>query len=180
MSTYIWINVYPLVSFRPKMDNRRHLEESLMDNNSVLRSLRYALDCNDAQMARILALGGIELETVDMEAMLRQDDEEGFTPCENETLSRFLDGLIIHRRGPSDRPGAERQVVSIDNNIILKKLRIAYEFREEDMIRTFEKAEFPISGTELTALFRKKGHKHYKECGDQLLRRFLKGLTVKE
>ena len=151
-----------------------------MDNNSVLRSLRYALDCNDGEMARILALGGLDLTAVEMEAMLRQDDEDGFRPCDNETLVRFLDGLIIERRGPSDRPQGRGELFSIDNNIILKKLRIAYEFREEDMIKTFAKADFPISGTELTALFRKKGHKHYKECGDQLLRRFLNGLSLKE
>ncbi len=150
-----------------------------MDNNTVLRSLRYALSYNDLEMTKVLSLGGMDLDPMEMEALLKRDEEEGFTLCSDETLIRFLDGLIIHRRGPSDRPqSAGTPVFTVNNNLILKKLRIAFEFREEDMIRTFAKAEFDISGTELTALFRKRGHKHYRDCGDQLLRRFLKGLSV--
>jgi uncharacterized protein YehS (DUF1456 family) len=130
-------------------------------------------------MTKVLSLGGMDLDPREMEALLKHDDEEGYILCSDETLIRFLDGLIIHRRGPSDRPQpAASPVYTVNNNLILKKLRIAFEFREDDMIRTFAKAEFVISGTELTALFRKRGHKHYRECGDQLLRRFLKGLSV--
>jgi uncharacterized protein YehS (DUF1456 family) len=36
-----------------------------------------------------------------------------------------------------------------------------------------------VSASELGGLFRSEGHKHYRPCGDQLLRNFLKGLTVK-
>jgi uncharacterized protein YehS (DUF1456 family) len=59
----------------------------------VLRSLRYALDCNDRQMCDILSLGGMTVEPADMEALLRQEDQEGFQPCGDELLMRFLDGL---------------------------------------------------------------------------------------
>lgn len=149
-----------------------------MDNNTVLRSLRYALNYNDAKMAEVLSLGGYPADAAYMESLLLKDDEEGFENCSDEVLTRFLDGLIIHRRGPSDRKEPEGRSFSINNNMILKKLRIAFEFREEDMIRTFGKGDFEISKSELTALFRKRGHKHYRDCGDQLLRRFLKGLSV--
>jgi uncharacterized protein YehS (DUF1456 family) len=40
-------------------------------------------------------------------------------------------------------------------------------------------AEFPVSKPELSALFRKVGHTNYRPCGDQLLRNFLKGLTLR-
>jgi uncharacterized protein YehS (DUF1456 family) len=40
-------------------------------------------------------------------------------------------------------------------------------------------AEFPVSKPELSALFRKFGHTNYRTCGDQLLRNFLKGLTLR-
>jgi len=65
------------------------------------------------------------------------------------------------------------------NNDILKKIRIALELKEADMLAVFQLAGFPTSKSELTALFRTKGHENYKECGDQLLRNFLKGLTLK-
>ncbi|MFP4564388.1 MAG: DUF1456 family protein [Spirochaetia bacterium] len=152
-----------------------------MDNNAVLRSLRYILEYDDEKMAEAAALGGLPYDPGRMEAMLKKEEDDGFVPCDNETLVRFLDGLIVHRRGPSDKPRPEGgRGFAVNNNIILKKLRIAFAFREEDMIRTFEKGGFGISGTEITALFRKRGHKHYRDCGDQLLRKFLKGLSVKD
>ncbi len=65
------------------------------------------------------------------------------------------------------------------NNQVLKKLRIALEYKEEDMLEVFDLAQFPVTPPQLSALFRKEGHKHYKECGDQLLRNFLAGLAIK-
>src|SRR6056297_3405356 len=131
-------------------------------------------------MAEILTLGGYQADAALMKSMLMREEEEGFENCSDELLIRFLDGLILYRRGPSDRKQPESQSYSINNNIILKKLRIAFNFNEEAMLETFAKAEFDISKSELTALFRKRGHKHYRDCGDQLLRRFLKGLTISD
>ena len=65
------------------------------------------------------------------------------------------------------------------NNDILKKLRIALNLKDTDIIEILKLADFEISKTELSALFRKEDHKNYKECGDQILRRFLNGLIVR-
>ena len=152
-----------------------------MDNNTVLRSLRYALNYNDAQMAELLALGGYRSEKGGeeslMKSLLTREDEPGFMTCSDEALIRFLDGLIVHRRGPSESARKASSPSSLSNNLILKKLRIAFELREDDMIDTFTRGGFEISGTELSALFRRPGHKNYRHCGDQLLRKFLKGLA---
>jgi len=67
----------------------------------------------------------------------------------------------------------------MNNNDILKKLRIALELKDTDIIEILKLADFEISKTELNAMFRKEGHRNYKECGDQLLRRFLNGLITK-
>jgi hypothetical protein len=67
----------------------------------------------------------------------------------------------------------------VTNNIILKKLRVAFELKEDDMHAILKAAEFPVSKPELSALFRKFGHTNYRPCGDQLLRNFLKGLTLR-
>lgn len=69
--------------------------------------------------------------------------------------------------------------MSISNNLILKKLRIALDLREEDMLSILELAGFPLTRPQLSALFRKEGHKHYRECGDQILRNFLAGLALR-
>ena len=68
----------------------------------------------------------------------------------------------------------------MNNNDILKKLRIALELKDTDIIEILQLADFEISKTELNAMFRKEGHRNYKECGDQLLRRFLNGLIIKK
>ena len=65
------------------------------------------------------------------------------------------------------------------NNDILKKLRIALNLKDTDIIDILKLADFEISKAELSALFRKVDHKNYKECGDQIMRRFLDGLIVR-
>ena len=61
---------------------------------------------------------------------------------------------------------------------MLKKLRIALNFKEEDMLNTLKLADFQISKGELSAFFRQKDHKNYRECGDQIIRNFLQGLAL--
>jgi uncharacterized protein YehS (DUF1456 family) len=94
-------------------------------------------------------------------------------------LSFFLDGLIVQRRGRRESAEAPKPDASLNNNAILKKLRIALDLKEEDMLTLMKLAGVTISKSELSALFRNKGHKHYKECGDQFLRNFLQGLTIR-
>ncbi len=45
------------------------------------------------------------------------------------------------------------------------------------MADIFQRADFRVSKPEISALFRNPDHKNYRDCGDQLLRYFLKGLT---
>ena len=65
------------------------------------------------------------------------------------------------------------------NNLVLKKLRVAFELRDEDMHQAFVDAGLPVSKPELSALFRQPDHRNYRACGDQMLRNFLKGLTLR-
>ncbi len=65
------------------------------------------------------------------------------------------------------------------NNDVLKKLRIALKLKDTDILETLKLSGFEISKAELNAFFRKPDHRNYKECGDQVLRRFLDGLIIK-
>ena len=65
------------------------------------------------------------------------------------------------------------------NNDILKKLRIALTLQDSDIVEILKLADFEVSSSEVNALFRNPEHKNYRECGDQLLRRFLDGLIIK-
>jgi len=152
-----------------------------MNNNDVLRQLRYALNMNDSTMIEIFKLADHEIGQTILTGLLKKEDEEGFVNCGDVVLGYFLDGLILYKRGKKEmKPGETRRSDSrLTNNIILKKLRIALELKEDDMLAVLKLAEVDISKSELSALFRKEGHKNYKECGDQFLRKFLKGLFIR-
>ena len=150
-----------------------------MLNNDVLRSLRFMLDINDAKVAEIAALSGLELSESDISNFLKRDDEEGFTPCSDEVFAHILDGLVVFRRGRDDSRPAPAIELPMTNNIVLKKLRVAFELKETDLHDIMQAADFPVSKPELSALFRKADHNNYRVCGDQWLRNFLKGLTLR-
>ena len=152
-----------------------------MINNDALRSIRYMLDLSDIKVVEITKLvdAAFPLEKADVQAFLRKEDDPDYAECSNAVLAHFLDGLIIHCRGRDEslppRPVEKR----VTNNVVLKKLRVAFALKDVDMHEIFESAGFPISKPELSALFRQPGHNNYRVCGDQLLRNFLKGLTLR-
>ena len=149
-----------------------------MTNNDVLRSLRYAMDLSDAALVDIFELAGQEVSRAEIGGFLKKEEEDGYLECSDAALAHFLEGLIVHKRGKSEQ-APEPLAGRLNNNDILKKLRVAFMLKEEDMSAIMVLAGFPLSKPELSALFRKKGHKNYRECGDQILRNFLKGLTLK-
>ena len=149
-----------------------------MNNNDVLRRVRYALDISNSSMIEIFKLSGCRLEQPTLLKLLKKEEEEDFISCSNPLLSFFLDGLIVQRRGRRESAEAPKPDASLNNNAILKKLRIALDLKEDDMLALMKLAGATISKSELGAFFRNKAHKHYKECGDQFLRNFLQGLTV--
>ena len=152
-----------------------------MTNNDVIRRLRYALDLSNPAVGEIFRLAGTRLEQPEFIALLKKEGEEGFQECSDQVLEGFLDGLIALKRGqrPGEPAPAPKAACRLCNNDVLRKIRIALELKEADMLAVFKLAGFPTSKSELSALFRTKGHENYKECGDQLLRNFLKGLTLK-
>ena len=66
----------------------------------------------------------------------------------------------------------------MSNNDIMKKLRVALKFTDDDIIEVLKLANFRITKTELGAIFRKEDHPNFKPCGDQILRNFLNGLII--
>lgn len=152
-----------------------------MINNDVLRSIRYMLDFSDAKVVEVthLADPDFALDKADIPALLKKEDEAGAVACSDALLARFLDGLVIYYRGRDESQPQRAPENRITNNLVLKKLRVAFQLKDVDMHETFEGAGFPLAKPEMTALFRQPGHKNYRPCGDQILRNFLKGLTLR-
>jgi uncharacterized protein YehS (DUF1456 family) len=66
----------------------------------------------------------------------------------------------------------------MSNNDIMKKLRVALKFTDNDIIKVLSLVDFRITKTELGAIFRNEDHPNFKPCGDQILRNFLNGLII--
>ena len=211
-----------------------------MDNNDLLRRLRYALRCDDAQTSRFIQLGGGSTTTRLAARYRAKDNDPEFTPCDRDVVAHFLDGLILENRGPrevlapspwpsrsknkqtaskSESPNFENsnlesassdgsqmsgspvgsskptdlaaeetqkaedftepqvQLPQMDNNIVLKQLRIALSLRSDDVHAILQEGGSSMTASEAGALFRKPDARNYRKCGDQVLRQFIAGLV---
>jgi uncharacterized protein YehS (DUF1456 family) len=150
-----------------------------MLNNDILRSLRYALKTNNQGLVRLIALGETDVNEAQIAPWLRKEEEEGYERCPDIVLSALLNGLIYDKRGrDEDAPplALERR---LNNNIVLKKLRIAFSLKTDDILAILTEQKFRVSMPEITAMMRAPEHKNFRECGDQFMRYFLRGLTVR-
>lgn len=149
-----------------------------MTNNDILRRLRFIFDLSDSNMIGLFAKADHVVTREQVSAWLKRDDDPDYKSCRDNQLAIFLNGLIIKNRGKKEgpQPAPEKQ---LNNNIIFRKLRIALNLKDQDILDIMEQARFRMSKHELSAFFRKPGHQHYRECKDQILRNFLKGLQVK-
>ena len=148
-----------------------------MINNDVLRRIRYIFDYDDDKMIDLFAQADCKVTREHVCDWLKQETDPDFQTCDDRQMATFLNGLINARRGRREGPQPVPED-TLNNNMIFMKLRIALDMKSEDVLALLEKAGFSLSKHELTAFFRKPGHKHYKECKDQVLRNFLKGLQL--
>ena len=149
-----------------------------MNQNDVLRRIRYFLDLDDSTMMSIFSLGGCEVTRAQVSDWLKKDDDPAYQQMKDLELATFLNGLIVEKRGKKDGPQTmpEKQLT---NNMIFMKLKIALNLKAEETLEILALNDFRISKHELSAFFRKPGHKHFRACKDQVLRNFLKGLQLK-
>ncbi|MDX8396827.1 MAG: DUF1456 family protein [Mariprofundaceae bacterium] len=149
-----------------------------MTNNDVLRRVRYAFNFGDDQMIALFALADAEVSRAQISAWLKQDEDPAYKACEDKDLALFLNGLINEKRGKRDGPQPEPEK-RLNNNIIFRKLKIALNLKDEGILELLSLADLNMGKTELSAFFRNPGHKHYRDCKDQILRNFLLGMQKK-
>jgi uncharacterized protein YehS (DUF1456 family) len=152
-----------------------------MNHNDVLRRVRFALRIDDIAAINIFKLVDYDMEIEYLKANMRKEEEPGFLPCRDKIMGLFLDGLIIKMRGaqPGKKPIPLEKGQFLSNNDILRKLRIALSFRDDDMLEVMKLGDFYMSKGEMSAFFRQPDHRNFKPCGDQVLRYFLLGLARK-
>ncbi len=149
-----------------------------MVNNYILRIIRYTFDFNDTKMIELFGLGDLQVTRAQVSNWLKKDEHSDFVKIRNVDLAIFLNGLIINNRGKKDGPKPEPEK-NLNNNMIFRKLKIALTLKDVDILEIMDLADLSMSKHELSAFFRKPDHKHYRECKDQILRNFLKGMQMK-
>jgi uncharacterized protein YehS (DUF1456 family) len=149
-----------------------------MTNNDILRRIRYTFNFNDSKMIAIFGQADHEVTREQISNWLKKDEDPAFQKCSDTQLAIFLNGLINDKRGKKEGPQPDPEH-RLTNNIIFRKLRIALNLKAEDVLEIMDLVNFHISKHELSAFFRKPDHKHYRDCKDQILRNFLKGVQLK-
>mgnify|MGYP005754454979 CR=1 FL=1 len=149
-----------------------------MNNNDILRRVRYTFDYGDDKMIALFASGGKEVTRAEVSDWLKKEDDPEYKELNDERLAAFLNGFINEKRGKKEGPQPEPEK-RLNNNIILRKFKIALNLKDEDMLEILELANFRLSKHELSAFFRKPDHQHYRPLKDQILRNFLHGMQIK-
>lgn len=149
-----------------------------MTNNDIVRRIRFIFDYDDNKMLSIFSQADTTVDIEQYHHWLRKEDDPKYINLTDTMLATFLNGLINQNRGKRDgeQPKPENK---LNNNLILRKLKIALNLNDTDMIELLGLAEIRIGKSEVSAFFRKQGHKHYRECKDQFLRNLLKGMQIK-
>jgi uncharacterized protein YehS (DUF1456 family) len=149
-----------------------------LNNNDVLRRLRYTFNYNDKQMITVFASAGLQVSREQVSQWLKKDDDTDFINCMDSQLAYFLNGFINEKRGKKEGPNpvAEKRLT---NNIVLTKLKIALNLKAEELIELLETVGFRLNKPELSAFSRRTDHQHYRECKDQVLRNLLHAIDKK-
>lgn len=148
-----------------------------MINNDLLRRISTILNFNDEKILSVFTLGQCLITTEQLSAFFKEKDDSTYQVVADVELASFLNGLIIDKRGQKDGPERQAEQV-LSNNIIFNKLKIALALKADEVISILELAGLSLGKYELSAFFRNVNHKHYRDCNDDVLSTFLKGLKI--
>lgn len=107
-----------------------------MNNNDILRRIRYIFDYSDDQVIQLFSLGGKEVTRAEISVWLKNDEEQ--QAIHDRDLAIFLTGLIVKHRGKKDgeQPKPETK---LNNNIIFRKLKIALNLNDRDILDVLDR-----------------------------------------
>ena len=149
-----------------------------MKNSIILRQFRYIFDLSDDQMIQLFAEAEMSVTRSQVSDWLKKEEDENHKEISDIEFASLLNGFINHKRGKreGEQPKPEKR---LNNNIIFRKLKIALNFKDTDILEIYEKVDMQISKHELSAIFRNPKQAQYRVCEDQFLRNFLHGLQLK-
>lgn len=148
-----------------------------MINNDILRRLSTLLGFDDEKVRAVFKLNSCDITAEQMVCFFKEKDDADYVELLDVELASFLNGLIVDKRGAKEGPQAVPEQ-TLTNNAIFNKLKIAFSLQADDVISTLELAELSLTKYELSAFFRNVNNKHYRDCSDDVLSTFIKGLKI--
>lgn len=80
-----------------------------MTNNDIMKKLRVALHLRNDEIIKILSLVDFRVSESELGALFRSEDHPKYKECGDQILRNFLNGLIIHLRGPMEKKKPENE-----------------------------------------------------------------------
>lgn len=71
-----------------------------LTNNDIMKKLRVAHKLRDDEIVDICALVDFKVTKSELGAIFRNEDHPNYKECGDQFLRNFLNGLVIHLRGP--------------------------------------------------------------------------------
>tara|TARA_B100000768_G_C11244071_1_gene360939 strand:+ start:727 stop:972 length:246 start_codon:yes stop_codon:yes gene_type:complete len=71
-----------------------------LTNNDIFKKLRVAHKLRDEEIVEICKLADFRISKSELGAFFRNDNHTKYMECGDQVLRNFLNGLIIHLRGP--------------------------------------------------------------------------------
>ncbi|MFT7362551.1 MAG: hypothetical protein ACI9UV_000745, partial [Algoriphagus sp.] len=115
-----------------------------MNNSDILRTIRYIFNFKDPEMVNMFKSGGLDLKREEVANFLKNEDEPFYNAIVDIDLAAFLNGFIIEKRGKKEgeEPKPEK---TLNNNIVFRKLRIALDLKEDDVLEILSSVGMHIS-----------------------------------
>jgi uncharacterized protein YehS (DUF1456 family) len=79
-----------------------------LTNNDIMKKLRVALKLRDDEIVKICSLVDFAVTKSEIGALYRHPDHPKFMECGDQFLRNFLNGLVIHLRGPMPKKGEKK------------------------------------------------------------------------
>lgn len=142
----------------------------------VIQRVKDALKLSKDDIVKIYEIEKFDIDKDRVEAILKKSSSKKSLNATYEELGVFLDGLISVLRGIATNPSNDDKEIILDNNLIIKKLKIALNLKSIDIEMIFNLSDYPISKSKIRDIFRSPTHPKYKSCSDDVLDAFLDGL----
>lgn len=108
-----------------------------LTNNDVFKKLRVALKLRDDDIVKILDLVDFRITKSELGAFFRSEDHPKYKNCGDQILRNFLNGLVIHLRGPMPKKGEKQNTDSVksENKFLGSNARNLYKNKSEDLTK---------------------------------------------